>query len=147
MCSPVTLIQDQLRPVRPAPIRPNDEIQSGRGANSHRPVAQCSTMGYMASELWWDDEDAEHIRTRSSRYPEAHDIEPAWTIEAASDPHRVSWGSDSRSRAGYTRLIGYSSTAGFVLTVIIDPTDNSGVTAWKTRGADLRNYLEGKEGT
>lgn len=27
----------------------------------------------------------------------------------------------------------------------VDPEDWSGVTAWKTRGADLREYLEGKE--
>jgi hypothetical protein len=32
-----------------------------------------------------------------------------------------------------------------VLTVIIDPHDGSGVTAWITRGADLRHYLDGKE--
>jgi hypothetical protein len=28
--------------------------------------------------------------------------------------------------------------------VIIDPVDHAGVTAWKTRGADLRSYLEGE---
>ena len=32
------------------------------------------------------------------------------------------------------------------LTVIIDPEDGSGVTGWKARGADLRDYLEGREG-
>jgi hypothetical protein len=32
-----------------------------------------------------------------------------------------------------------------VLTVIVYQEDWSGVTAWKTRGADLRDYLEGKE--
>jgi hypothetical protein len=42
------------------------------------------------------------------------------------------------------RLIGYSASAGFVLTVIIDPVDHAGVTAWKSRGADLRSYLEGE---
>lgn len=45
----------------------------------------------------------------------------------------------------YVRLIGYSPAAGFVLTVIIDPHDFSGVTAWKTRGAELRNYLDRKD--
>lgn len=45
----------------------------------------------------------------------------------------------------YTRIIGFSSSAGFVLTVIVDPQDHSGVTAWRTRGTDLREYLEGKE--
>lgn len=29
--------------------------------------------------------------------------------------------------------------------MIVDPEDSSGVTAWKTRGADLREYIEGKE--
>ena len=43
------------------------------------------------------------------------------------------------------RIIGYTPSAGFVLTVIVDPADNSGVTAWKARGADLREYLEGRE--
>lgn len=37
-------------------------------------------------ELWWDGEDAAHIRSRSARYPEAIDIELAWTVEAAADP-------------------------------------------------------------
>lgn len=110
-------------------------------------VAQCSTLGYVARQLWWDEEDARHIRTRSSRYPGANDIEPSWTLEAAADPHRLIRKPDPRSRAGYTRLIGYSLGAGFVLTVIIDPADASGVTAWKTRGADLRDYLTGKENT
>jgi hypothetical protein len=32
-----------------------------------------------------------------------------------------------------------------VLTVIIDPDDDSGVSAWKARGADLRNHLADKE--
>lgn len=104
-------------------------------------------MECVADELWWDNEDAEHIRCRSVRYPGAYDIEPAWTLEAADDPHKVMRVPDTRSIAGYTRVIGYSQTAGFVLTVIIDPADNSGVTAWKTRGADLRDYLEGKEDT
>lgn len=99
----------------------------------------------MRIELWWDDEDAGHIRSRSTRYPGAVDLEPAWTLEAAADPHRVVRDPDPRSRAGYLRLIGYSPSAGFVLTVIIDPVDHSGVTAWKTRGADLRDYLESKE--
>jgi len=52
---------------------------------------------------------------------------------------------DPRSRAGYVRIIGYSTGAGVVLTVSVDPQDWSGVTAWKTHGGDLRSYLEEKE--
>lgn len=95
--------------------------------------------------LWWDAQDAAHIRSRSARYPYATDIEPEWTLQAAADPARVVRYPDPKSRAAYIRLIGYSPGAGFVLTVIIDPQDRSGVTAWKTRGADLRHYLERKD--
>lgn len=94
--------------------------------------------------MWWDDEDAEHIRSRSSRYPGAIDIEPAWTLEAAADPSALVTAPDPRSHRGYTRVVGYSTSAGFVLTVIVDPDDNSGVTAWKARGSNLRDYLERK---
>jgi len=95
-------------------------------------------------ELWWDPEDAAHIRNRSTRYPGATDIEPEWTLQAAADPALVVRDPDPKSKAAYTRLIGYSPAAGFVLTVIIDPHDLSGVTAWKARGADLRDYLDRK---
>jgi len=82
----------------------------------------------------------------STRYPDATDIEPEWSLEAAADPARVVRAPDPKSRGGlYIRLVGYSSGAGFVLTVIIDPEDSSGVTAWKTRGTDLRHYLERKD--
>jgi hypothetical protein len=47
------------------------------------------------------------------------------------------------SRSGATRIIGFSSSAGFVLTVIVDATDCAGITAWKTSGADLRAYEGG----
>lgn len=98
-------------------------------------------------DLWWDDPDAEHIATRSVRYPGAQDIETAWTLEAAADPAVVVRDPDPRSRAAYLRLIGFSPAAGFVITVIVDPQDSSGVTAWKTRGADLRTYLQRKDRT
>lgn len=100
----------------------------------------------VAPALWWDDDDAEHIRTRSTRYPGAEDLEPEWTLEAAADPHRLVRQQDPKSKVGYTRIVGYSQAAGYVLTVIADPVDGSGVTAWKTRGADLRAYLDGTDG-
>ena len=102
-------------------------------------------ISLVADSLWWDIEDAEHIRTRSARYPGAVDLEPAWTLEAAADPDSLVRQPDPKSRAGYTRSIGLSPSAGAVLTVIIDPHDGSGVTAWIARGADLRHYLDSKE--
>lgn len=93
-------------------------------------------------ELWWEDEDADHIRHRSIRYPGATDIDPAETQEAATDPARVVREPDPKSQWGYIRLIGYSPTAEAVLTVIVRPSDHAGVTAWITRGADLRDYRQ-----
>ena len=93
-------------------------------------------------ELWWDAEDAEHIRSRSTRYPHATDIEPEWTLAGGGRPRRRDPRSRPQEQGGLHPAHRYSSGAGFVLTVIIDPQDSSGVTAWKTRGADLRNYLE-----
>src|SRR3954470_6039836 len=100
----------------------------------------------VAIGLWWADEDAEHIRRRSLRYPGAIDIDPAWTLEAAADPHRVTRDPDPKSWAGDIRVIGYSSSAGFVITVMIRSDNHSGATAWRTSGADLRAY-RGGEGT
>jgi hypothetical protein len=97
----------------------------------------------MIDGLWWDEEDAAYIRNRSERYPGASNIEPDWTLEASKDPRRIVRNPDPKSRQGAIRLIGYSASAGFVLTVIIDPADFAGITAWKTGGSDLRSYLEG----
>jgi hypothetical protein len=43
----------------------------------------------VAGKLWWEGEDAAHIRGRSERYPAAIDIDPGWTLEAADDPRRI----------------------------------------------------------
>ena len=97
-------------------------------------------MSDVTGELWWRDEDAEYIRRRSSRYPGATDLEPAWTLEAAADPRRVVLDPDPKSRTGAVRIIGYSASAGFVITIIATGGARAGVTAWKSSGADLRDY-------
>jgi hypothetical protein len=88
----------------------------------------------VVGQLWWDDADAAYIQSRSARYPGADDIGPTWAVEASSDQAAVVRQPDPTSRIGHTRVIGYSPSAGFVLTVIIDPQDWSGVTAWKPPG-------------
>jgi hypothetical protein len=84
--------------------------------------------------------DADWIRRRGERYPGASGFEPEWTVEAASDSRRVVRDRDPRSRRSAIRIIGYSPSTGFVITVIATPSDHAGVTAWKTSGADLRVY-------
>lgn len=94
-------------------------------------------------DLWWPEEQADYIRGRGQRYPGATSVEPEWTVEAATDPRRVVYAPDPKSHTGATRIIGYSPTAGFVVTVIADPVDHAGITAWKTSGTDLRDYEGG----
>jgi hypothetical protein len=55
----------------------------------------CVTIG-----LWWDDERAAYIGKRSVRYPGSTDIEPAWTLEAAVDPYRITRDPDPKSQLG-----------------------------------------------
>jgi hypothetical protein len=97
------------------------------------------------NEVLWNSERAEHIRSRSQRYPGAFNIEPAWTQEVLTDPDRIVRDPDPKSRSGAMRVIGYSSSAHAVLTVIIDPQTRQGITAWKTTGADMSAYLAGEE--
>ena len=49
-------------------------------------------------------------------------------------------GPDPKSRTGAVRIVGYSASAGFVITIIATGGARAGVTAWKSSGADLRDY-------
>jgi hypothetical protein len=94
----------------------------------------------VVDDLWWRDADADYIRRRADRYPGATNIEPEWTLDAAADPWRIVRDPDPKSRSGAIRIIGYSPTAGFVITVIATGGAHAGVTAWKSSGTDLRDY-------
>lgn len=104
----------------------------------------------MAREsIEWDETVAQHIRTRSTRYDGAVDIDPAWTNEVLADPDRLVDEPDPRSaHANSVRVVGYSPAAGMVITIVA-LRDRHGVlhgaSAWKTRGAALRQYVEGKD--
>jgi hypothetical protein len=81
---------------------------------------------------------------RSERYPGATNIQPDWTLQAAADPRAIVRDPDPKSHIGAIRIIGYSPSAGFVITVIATGGAHAGVTAWKSSGADLHDY-EGQE--
>lgn len=94
----------------------------------------------MRGGLWWREQDADYIRRRGDRYPGATGLQREWTLEAAADPRRIVRDPDPKSRRGAVRIIGYSATAGFLITVIATHSDYAGVTARKTSGADLHHY-------
>ncbi|GAA4730851.1 hypothetical protein GCM10023216_23420 [Isoptericola chiayiensis] len=94
---------------------------------------------------------SEHIRTRTDRYgPGEQNIEPAWANEAYADPYAVEFRPDFASTSGQSvRTIGWSDTAGFLITVItVEDSENLwGATAWKSDTGDQRRYTgeDGKE--
>lgn len=96
----------------------------------------------------WAPAEAEYIRTRSQRYPGAVDIEPEWADEAVTDPRAAMTDPDPRSQYGAVRVVGYSPSAGFVITVIADRIDGQlwGNNAWKTSGGERRAYRDAVEG-
>ena len=91
---------------------------------------------------------AHHIRTRSLRYPDAVNIEPAWTVEVVNDPDRIVDEPDPQSaHANSVRVVGYSPSAAMVITVVAlsDPDGVlHGATAWRTTGRPRRQYMEGR---
>ncbi len=95
-------------------------------------------------EVRWTQARAEHISTRAERYPDAGNIEVRWASEAPADPRARVNDPDAKSATGAVRIVGYSPTAGFVITVIAAHIDGElwGVTAWKTTGSERRAYLE-----
>jgi hypothetical protein len=94
----------------------------------------------------WDHEAADHIRTRSAHYAGAVGVEPAWTVEVVNDPDRLVDKPDPISaHLNSVRVIGYSATARAVVTVLALRDVRGvlcGASAWRTRGAPLRQYLE-----
>ena len=110
-------------------------------------VVQCHTCG-VNEGLSWDHESSEYIASRSGRYPDAVDIDIAWTQEVLADVDMVALEPDPKSRMGASRFIGRSPSAGRVLVVIAyrDLDDElHGVNAWPATGADLQIYQEGRD--
>jgi hypothetical protein len=65
--------------------------------------------------------------------------------EALADPNRLVIHPDPASRSGKgTRIVGWSRSAGFVVTVIVVTEDGVeyGVNGWRTDDRDLRLYQE-----
>lgn len=78
-----------------------------------------------------------------------HGIAPAIADEALEDPNRVVVDPDYNSESGRSvRIIGFSVTAGDVITVIVLENDGTeyGVNGWTANEKDRRFYAHGSEG-
>ncbi len=93
--------------------------------------------------LWWTDDDADYIRSRSARYRGAVDLAPEWAQEVMVDEHLVELSPYPASRVGASGFIGYSGSAGRVLVVIAYRDlegELHGMNAWPASGRDLALY-------
>lgn len=110
-------------------------------------VRLCKTFVYSwAVEVIWSDEAVKHL-ARSQRYPDAVDIDVAWTVEAVNDVDAVQVDPYWTSRINALAIIGYSPGAGAVLVVLVYrdlDRDLHGMTAWPATGRALRLYTEGR---
>ncbi len=102
-----------------------------------------TTLYTQRVDLWWADEDADYIRGRSTRYPGALNVEPAWTQEVMADEHLVELSPYPSSRVRALGYLGYSPSAGRVLVVIayrdLDGEPH-GMNPWPASGRDLTIY-------
>ncbi len=99
-------------------------------------------------ELSWADEDADYIRSRSSRHSGALNVDPTWTQEVMTDDHLVELAPYPSSRVRASGFLGYSPSAGRVLVVIayrdLDG-ELHGMNAWPASGRDLATYRKAVE--
>jgi hypothetical protein len=76
---------------------------------------------------------------------ERHGIEVEWTNEALRDPDALRIDPDPSTKSGRSvRTIGYSPTAGFLLTVITvtEGAATYGINGWPANARDIRRYRE-----
>ncbi|MFC7621241.1 hypothetical protein [Microlunatus sp. GCM10028923] len=88
----------------------------------------------------FDDVDWTH---RADYMRARHGISVIMANEALMDPNRLVIDPDPASRSGKgTRVIGWSQTAGHVVTVIVVTEDGVeyGANGWRTEDRDLRLY-------
>jgi hypothetical protein len=76
---------------------------------------------------------------------ERHGMETSWATEALDDPDALRIDPDPSSRSGRSvRTIGYSTSAGCILTVITLTEDETtyDVNGWRSSDSDIRRYRE-----
>ena len=96
-------------------------------------VGHCSTI-----DKWTGPTRADYVRDR-------HGVEVAWANEPLQDPGALRIVPDPASRSGRSiRTIGYSPSAGCLLTVITVTEGDViyGVNSWRSNVIDIRRYRE-----
>jgi len=89
---------------------------------------------------------ASHTSKRSERHPGDTDIPLEWVVEAWQDENAALIDPDYNSESGLSlRLIGWSASAGFLVTVIAVHWEGAliAASAWESNSKDKRLYNKG----
>lgn len=77
------------------------------------------------------------------------DVATEWATEACQDLRR--WVRSAASNSGLTvKVTGFSSMAGFIVTIVVAPKDHPpqtewwGATAWAAKASEIKQYEEGQ---
>ena len=98
---------------------------------------------------WSEVGDHDPGRRSARKGSDEPDVATEWATEACQDPCR--WVRSAGSNSGLTvKVTGYSSMAGFMVTVIVAPKDHPpsfrwwGATAWASKASEIKQYEEGQ---
>ena len=98
---------------------------------------------------WSDVGEHDPARRAERKGTGETNVATEWATEACQDRHR--WVRSAGSVSGLTvKVTGWSTMAGFVVTVIVAPKDHPpagrwwGATAWKAKAFERRQYEEGR---
>jgi hypothetical protein len=105
--------------------------------------------GLVFREIDWDEVGDHDPARRAERKGTAEqNVHTEWATEACQDPRR--WVRSAESSSGKTvKVTGWSSSAVFLVTVIVAPKDHPpkerwwGATAWKAKSVEIKRYREG----
>jgi hypothetical protein len=100
-------------------------------------------------EIDWGEVGEHDPGTRAERKGTTEqNVYTEWATEACQDPQR--WVRSAESRSGMTvKVTGWSTSADFLVTVVLAPKDQPpaqrwwGATAWKAKTAEDKRYREG----
>lgn len=119
------------------------------------PADELGYEGVPYGDLVFEDIDwseiGEHDPARRSerKGTSERDVVTEWATEACQDERR--WVRSAGSKSGLTvKVTGFSSTAGFIVTVIVAPKDHPprtrwwGATAWAAKPSEVKQYEEGQ---
>jgi hypothetical protein len=119
------------------------------------PAGDDDYEGVLYADLVFEEVDWSEIgdhdpgrRSERTGFERERNVHTEWATEACQDEHR--WVRTAGSKSGMTvKVTGYSTMAGYVVTVVVAPKDHPpqgrwwGASAWAAKPVEVKAYEEG----